>query len=122
MVWMAVAAIYGAVAVIAGAFGAHGLRATLSPEQLSAWNTATLYHLLHSVALLALGLYGATTGRSVALPGALFAAGVLLFSGSIYGLVLTSQRWLGPVTPIGGVLMIAAWLSLLALARPQAVD
>jgi uncharacterized membrane protein YgdD (TMEM256/DUF423 family) len=122
MVWMAVAAVYGAVAVIAGAFGAHGLRATLSPEQLSAWNTATLYHLLHSVALLALGLYGATTGRSVALPAVLFAAGVLLFSGSIYGLVLTSQRWLGPVTPIGGVLMIAAWLSLIALARPQAVN
>jgi uncharacterized membrane protein YgdD (TMEM256/DUF423 family) len=122
MVWLAVAAIYGAVAVIAGAFGAHGLRATLSPEQLSAWNTATLYHLLHSVALLALGLYGATTGRSVALPGVLFAAGVLLFSGSIYGLVLTSQRWLGPVTPIGGVLMIAAWLSLIALARPQAAN
>ena len=119
MVWMVVAAIYGATAVIAGAFGAHGLRDTLAPEQLSAWNTATLYHLLHSVALLALGLYGATTGRSVALPAVLFAAGVLLFSGSIYGLVLTSQRWLGPVTPIGGLLMIAAWLSLIALARPQ---
>jgi uncharacterized membrane protein YgdD (TMEM256/DUF423 family) len=119
MVWMAIAAIYGAVAVIAGAFGAHGLRATLTPEQLSAWNTATLYHLLHSVALLALGLYGATTGRSVALPGTLFAAGVLLFSGSIYALVLTSQRWLGPVTPLGGLLMIAAWLSLIVLARAQ---
>jgi len=78
MVWMVVAAIYGATAVIAGAFGAHGLRDTLAPEQLSAWNTATLYHLLHSVALLALGLYGATTGRSVALPAVLFARAALL--------------------------------------------
>ena len=120
MIWMVIAAIYGAVAVIAGAFGAHGLKASLTADQLSAWNTATLYHLLHSVALLALGLYAATTGRSVALPATLFAAGVLLFSGSIYGLVLTSQRWLGPITPIGGVLMIAAWLALIALARPSA--
>jgi uncharacterized membrane protein YgdD (TMEM256/DUF423 family) len=121
MVWMVVAAVYGALAVMAGAFGAHGLRETLTPEKLSAWNTAALYHLLHSVVLLALGLYAATTGRSVALPGTLFAAGVLLFSGSIYGLALTSQRWLGPVTPVGGVLMIAAWLTLIALARQPAV-
>ncbi len=119
MVWMVVAAVYGALAVIAGAFGAHGLRATLEPDKLSAWNTAAQYHLLHSVALLALDLYAATTGRSVALPATLFAAGVLLFSGSIYGLVLTKQSWLGPVTPVGGVLMIAAWLALIALARPR---
>ena len=120
MVWMVVAAIYGAVAVIAGAFGAHGLKSMLTPEQLVSWNTAAHYHLMHSVALLALGLYAATTGRSVTLPATLFAVGVLLFSGSIYGLLLTSQRWLGPVTPIGGVLMIAAWLTLIALARPAA--
>jgi len=119
MIWMVVAAIYGAVAVIAGAFGAHGLREILPAEKIASWNTAAQYHLLHSVALLALGVYAATTGRSVALPGTLFAAGVLLFSGSIYALLLApSQRWLGPVTPIGGVLMIAAWLTLIALARP----
>lgn len=120
MVWMVVAAVYGALAVIAGAFGAHGLRATLTPEQLVSWNTAASYHLLHSVALLALGLYAASTGRSVALPGTLFAVGVLFFSGSIYGLLLTKQSWLGPVTPIGGLLMIAAWIALIALARPSA--
>jgi uncharacterized membrane protein YgdD (TMEM256/DUF423 family) len=120
MVWMVVASVYGALAVIAGAFGAHGLKETLTPEQLVSWNTAAHYHLLHSVVLLALGLYGVVTGRSVALPATLFAVGVLLFSGSIYGLLLTSQRWLGPVTPIGGVLMIAAWLTLIVLARPAA--
>ena len=120
MVWMVVAAVYGALAVIAGAFGAHGLRATLTPEQLVSWNTAASYHLLHSVALLALGLYAASTGRSVALPGTLFAVGVLFFSGSIYALLLTKQSWLGPVTPIGGLLMIAAWIALIALARPSA--
>ncbi len=116
MSWLALAAVLGSAAVVAGAFGAHGLQARVSPEQLRAWNTAAEYHLLHSVVLLALGLFQAATGRSVALPAALFTAGTVLFSGSIYLLVLTAQRWLGPVTPLGGLCLIAAWLCLLPLA------
>ena len=73
--------------------------------------------ILFPVALLALSLYSAASGRSVGLPAALFALGILLFSGSIYGLVLTQLRWLGPVTPLGGLLLIAGWLSLFSLAR-----
>lgn len=117
--WIIVASISGCLAVAAGAFGAHGLRARVAADQIAAWTTASQYHLLHSTVLLALALYAAKTGASIRLPGTLFSAGVLLFSGSIYLLVLTGQRWLGPVTPIGGLLLIAAWLSLMTLARPS---
>ena len=117
MNWIYAAAISGMLAVVAGAFGAHGLKARLSPDQLAAWSTAAQYHLLHSVVLLALALYAQQSGKPVRLPASLFLGGVTLFSGSIYLLLLTDQRWLGPVTPLGGLLLIAGWLSLLALAR-----
>ena len=115
--WIAIAALSGALAVVAGAFGAHGLRARVAVEQLSAWSTASEYHLLHSVVLLALALHAARSGASVLAPAVLFTAGIVLFSGSLYLLVLTGQRWLGPVTPLGGLLLIGGWLSLLGLAR-----
>lgn len=117
MPWLGIAAVYGALAVIAGAFGAHGLRERVAPDQLAAWNTAAEYQLVHSAVLLGLALYGSSSGKSVDLPAWLFAGGVLLFSGSIYALVLTPVRWLGPITPLGGLLMIAAWFSLLWSAR-----
>jgi uncharacterized membrane protein YgdD (TMEM256/DUF423 family) len=120
--WLAVAGVLGTLSVVAGAFGAHGLRESVSPERLSAWQTAAHYGLVHSVAILALALYGAATGRSVALPAALLAAGTLLFSGSIFGLVLFEARVLGPVTPIGGLLLIAGWASLFWLARGAGVN
>ena len=110
--WIKVAAISGMLAVVAGAFGAHGLRARLAPEQLESWATAAHYQLLHSVVLLALALFAVYSGRSIKLPASLFTAGIVLFSGSIYLLVLTKLRWLGPVTPIGGLLLILGWLSL----------
>jgi uncharacterized membrane protein YgdD (TMEM256/DUF423 family) len=105
------------LAVMAGAFGAHGLKDRLEPEQIVSWMTASQYHLLHSVVLLALALFGAAAGRDVRLPASLFLAGIVLFSGSIYLLLLTQQRWLGPVTPLGGLLLMAGWLSLLTLPR-----
>lgn len=114
--WIWVAGISGALAVGLGAFGAHGLRGTTSPERVEAWMTASHYQLLHSVALLALALFALQGGKPIRLPAVLMTLGVLLFSGSIYLLVLTEQRWLGPVTPIGGVCLILAWLSLLTLA------
>lgn len=117
--WTLASAILGALGVALGAFGAHALKARLEPTQLASWNTAVDYHLLHAVVLLALGLFSTATGRSVQLPGALFSAGIVLFSGSIYLLVLTQQRWLGPVTPLGGLCLIAGWLALIPLARPM---
>jgi uncharacterized membrane protein YgdD (TMEM256/DUF423 family) len=115
--WISIAAICGAFAVVAGAFGAHGLKTRLAAEQLSSWSTASQYHLLHSVVLLVLALFSLQSGREIRIQGSLFLAGTLLFSGSIYLLLLTDQKWLGPVTPVGGLLLIAGWLSLLGLAR-----
>jgi uncharacterized membrane protein YgdD (TMEM256/DUF423 family) len=117
MRWIAIAGVLGALAVAAGAFGAHGLRERLDPRQLAAWTTAAHYQLLHSVVILALGLFEMSTERSVRLPAALLTVGVLLFSGSIYLLTLTGLRFLGPVTPLGGLCLIAGWLSLLLLIR-----
>lgn len=116
---VAAAAVLGGLAVLAGAFGAHGLRGRLTAEQLSSYETAVQYHLLHALVLLVLGLFTTTTGRSVQPAAGLFIAGIVLFSGSIYLLVLTGQRWLGPVTPLGGLCLIGGWVALLALARPS---
>jgi uncharacterized membrane protein YgdD (TMEM256/DUF423 family) len=116
-VWTYLAAAYGTSAILLGAFGAHGLRDRVSAEGIANWNTAASYHLAHALAILALALFASATGRSVTLPASLLAAGVLFFSGSIYLLVLTGQKWLGPVTPLGGLLMAAGWLALIPLAR-----
>jgi uncharacterized membrane protein YgdD (TMEM256/DUF423 family) len=95
-----------------GAIGAHALKARLTPEALASWGTAVDYHLLHSVVLLALALYALAGGRGTNVPSALLLAGILLFSGSIYALALGGPRLLGPVTPLGGLCLIAAWLAL----------
>jgi len=115
--WLLFASLSGALAVLLGAFGAHGLRGRLTAEQLGSWNTAVEYHLLHSVVILALALYSARGGQGAALPTWLFATGVVLFSGSLYLLTTTGMRWMGPITPLGGLLLIGGWLSLLGLAR-----
>ncbi len=115
MNWILLAALFGASAVATGAFGAHGLKARIAPELLTTWSTAAAYHLAHSFALLALGLYAQATSRPITLPAGLFCAGIVVFSGSLYILVLTGVKWLGAITPIGGLLLIAAWLSLISL-------
>ena len=115
--WLSIAAVSGALAIAVGAFGAHGLRDRVTPDQVAAWSTAAQYQLIHSAVLLALALYAMGPERSIRLPGVLFLIGIVLFSGSIYLLVLTPWRWLGPVTPIGGLFFIAGWLSLFTLAR-----
>ena len=117
MKWVLCAAVLGAIAVAAGAFGAHGLRDRLEPEQVAAWATAAHYQLLHSAVILALGLFEMTSERSVRVPASLLTGGVILFSGSIYLLTLTGLRFLGPVTPVGGLCLIAGWLSLLLAVR-----
>ena len=108
-----VGALSGAAAVLLGAFGAHALRARVTAELLKTWETAAAYHLVHSVALLAAGAAGAP------LAGALFTSGTMLFSGSLYALVLTGQRRFGAVTPVGGLLLTAGWVALLAAAPPH---
>lgn len=98
----------GAAAVALGAFGAHGLQNRVSdPKLLSNWNTAAQYHLIHSLALLAAASHKSPWA------GRLFAAGIAVFSGSLYALVLTGERRLGAVTPLGGLCLIGGWLALL---------
>ena len=94
------------LAVALGAFGAHALKPTLDAHGMSdAWNKAVLYHFIHAIALFALALFGATN-RGAAW---LFVAGVVLFSGSLYLMALTNVRWLGAITPLGGLCFLAGW-------------
>lgn len=114
--WIVAAAALGLTAVAAGAFGAHGLRARVAPEQVTSWQTAAHYQLVHAVALLALALHGAG-GRPLGTAPWLLAVGMVLFSGSIYALVLGAPRWLGPVTPVGGLCLMAGWAALVFAVR-----
>ncbi|MEN8182552.1 MAG: DUF423 domain-containing protein [Myxococcota bacterium] len=115
--WILVSALLGTLGVVLGAFGAHGLRERLDAGQLASWQTAVQYQLIHAVVLLALGLFATHSGRPLQLPAWLFTLGIVMFSGSIYWLVLGGPRALGPVTPLGGLCFIGGWLSLLWLAR-----
>lgn len=102
----------GAAGVALGAFGAHALKARLAPDMLQVWQTAVQYHLWHALALLGCGLLALHLPASAPLrwAGALMAAGIVLFSGSLYALALTGMRSLGAVTPFGGAAWIVAWL------------
>jgi uncharacterized membrane protein YgdD (TMEM256/DUF423 family) len=105
------------LAVIAGAFGAHALRDQLSPERLVTFELAVRYQMYHAFALLACA-WAATRwpGTFVGAAAALFLAGTLIFSGSLYALALTGARWLGAITPLGGLAFLAGWLCLAAAA------
>ena len=111
--FVALGAISALVAVAAGAFGAHGLRARLSPEMLAVFETGARYQMSHALALLA-AAWAATRwpGPAAAWAGWLFVAGTVVFSGSLYALALSGQRWLGAVTPIGGLAFLAGWAAL----------
>ena len=109
------ASLSGALAVIAGAFGAHALAGKLSPSSMSAYETAVQYQFLHTMSLLILGVYlltRQTYSRAFFVAGVAWMVGIVLFCGSLYGLALGGPRWLGPVTPLGGLCLILAWLSL----------
>ena len=110
-----IAAVLCFLAVALGAFGAHGLRSTLEAGgMLDVWNKAVFYQFIHAIALLVLALYG-SVNRGACL---LLLMGILLFSGSLYLLGLTNLRWLGAVTPFGGLCFLAGW-AWLVLAPPK---
>ena len=98
-------------AVALGAFGAHALKARLSAEMLAVWRTGVEHHFYHALGLLAVGLVAAQLPESTLLKwsGWLMLAGIMLFSGSLYALALSGERWLGAITPIGGTAFLAAW-------------
>ena len=106
-------AIAAAVGVGAGAFGAHALEGSVSADRMATFETAVLYHLIHALALVATGLaLRSGAGPPAGWAGGAFLAGIVLFSGSLYLLVLTDTGWLGAITPIGGVAFIAGWILL----------
>jgi uncharacterized membrane protein YgdD (TMEM256/DUF423 family) len=113
--WVIAAGLSGALGIALGAFGAHALRPWLPLQQITIFETAVRYHLLHTLALLGTAiLIEQAPARTAALRQVawLFALGILLFSGSLYALALSGLFWLGFVTPIGGLTWVAAWLGL----------
>ena len=107
------AGLLGFTAVAAGAFGAHAVRSRLTPALMEIYRTGALYHLVHAVAALAVAAAGERLrrGRTILI---LFTAGIVIFAGSLYALALTGVGALGAVTPLGGLLLLAAW-ALVAL-------
>jgi uncharacterized membrane protein YgdD (TMEM256/DUF423 family) len=135
--WLRIGAIWGFLAVSMGAFGAHGLQARfqslgeqpggLATERLQAnFHTAAQYHMYCALAILAVGLLAATgrTGTALQASGWSFLLGSLIFSGSLYILSTTGLRWLGAITPFGGVAMLAGWIALAVAAgsSPKAIS
>ncbi len=113
-------AVFAGVAVAAGAFGAHALRSRLTIPDLAIFETGVRYQMYHALALIAVAwvLSLAPQGELARWAGICFVAGILIFSGSLYLLVLTNTRWLGAITPIGGVALLAGWICLaLSAAR-----
>lgn len=114
-----IGAIFGGVAVIAGAFGAHGLKGLLTPDKLQVYDTAVKYQFYHTLALILTGLLiHSFTNKNLVRAGYCFIAGIILFSGSLYILSTSSLfnaqiNWVGIITPFGGLLMITGWLLLL---------
>ena len=99
--------------MIFGAFGAHGLRDRLSADMLAVFETGVRYHLFHGLALLAVAWAASRWPSSyVTAAGGFFVVGITIFSGSLYLLAVTGIRWLGAITPIGGVCLIVGWLVL----------
>lgn len=107
---IAIAAILLALAVAAGAFGAHALKNILSAERLETWQTAVQYHAWHALGLMLIALIGVQFDLMITWPASLILAGIVIFSGSLYVLCLTEIGWLGAITPIGGVAFIAGWI------------
>jgi uncharacterized membrane protein YgdD (TMEM256/DUF423 family) len=110
--FIVVGALLGGLSVLMGAFAAHSLRSVLLPSTLALVETGARYQMYHALALFGVGLmslWQKESNLSLATAGSCFIAGVLGFSGSLYGLALVGAPWLGPVTPIGGLLLVAGW-------------
>lgn len=111
--FMFVGALMGFVGVGLGAFGAHALKARLSPDMLAVFETGVRYQMYHALALFATAVVmSRAEGRAAVVAGWSFTAGIFLFSGSLYALALTGVTMLGAVTPLGGVAFLAGWLAL----------
>lgn len=111
--FLALAAISAFIGVAAGAFGAHGLKSRLTADMLTIFETGVRYHMYHALALIAVAwAYSRWPSSLVSTSGWLFVVGTIVFSGSLYILSISGMRWLGAITPIGGVAFLAGWLCL----------
>ncbi|MEO7217571.1 MAG: DUF423 domain-containing protein [Gemmatimonadaceae bacterium] len=113
--FLTLGSVNAALAVIFGAFGAHALKARVSPDMLNVYQVGSHYHFYHALGMLIVGLLAMHLNNNegaLRLSGYLMLAGVVLFSGSLYLLAMTGVTWLGAITPIGGLAFIAAWLVL----------
>ena len=108
--YLVIAGLLGATGVAAGAFGAHALQASVSSERIDIWDTAAQYHLIHAAVILALALHSQADESRWRLPVMGFTLGVVLFSFSLYALVLTDMTQLAMITPVGGLILILSWL------------
>lgn len=98
------------LAVMLGAFGAHALKTRITPEHLAVFETGVRYHLIHAVALFALGMGGGQLdSKKAEIAGKLFSVGIAIFGLTLYGIAIAGISWLGAITPIGGVCLIAGW-------------
>lgn len=110
-------AIFAGLAVAAGAFGAHALEARLDERMLQIWETAARYQMYHGLGLLAVAwLAGQTQHTAATVAGWAFVAGIALFSGSLYVLALSGIKWLGAITPLGGLAFLAGWIACFVAA------
>ena len=107
-----ISSLFMATAILCGAFGAHGLVDQVTPERLSTFETGALYHLLHGIGLMSLLALSQQFPRLLGWPFRLIVAGTLIFSGSLYLLVLLDQPGLGAITPVGGVLLVLGWIAV----------
>lgn len=111
--FLLIGAVSGFLAVALGAFGAHGLKSHVSAEMLAVWQTGVQYQMFHTLALLAVSLLGGRVAdRWLNLSGWMMVLGIVLFSGSLYLMTLSGVRWLGVITPFGGLSFLAAWFCL----------
>ena len=111
--WIGLGSILGGMGVGLGAFGAHGLKDRLTPEYLAVFETGVRYHMYHVFALIAVGLIATRIDSSlVRAAGICFTVGIVLFSGSLYGLTLSGVKGLGMITPIGGLFFLIGWFTL----------
>ncbi len=118
--YLRLACALGGLAVVAGAFGAHGLKTRIDEAHLGIWQTAVEYHMYHAIALLAFtgGAMSIRSGRLPVWACRAWIAGIAIFSGTLYLLAVTGAKWLGAITPLGGLALIAGWaLAALSIAR-----
>lgn len=110
MIWAKIGSVLMFVAVMLGAFGSHALKGKLSEYSLDIYKTAVLYHMIHALGLFAVAWIATTTNNPKAnLAGILMLVGIIIFSGSLYLLSVTGMKWLGAVTPLGGLSFLVAW-------------